>query len=150
MTSSRELRKRTTAIDYKEPRESDIPGVRSKGSNTSNELFPIAVVDEDSTRYKVHYVGYSSVHDEWKTKSDVVDLDDGNGDVSNCGQSEYRFSLPHELATRIKVALNSSRKDSPVIRVDMLSTELNLKTQHQGHLSLHNSKVSGLKWPLAC
>ena len=72
----------------KEPRESDIPGVRSKRSNTSNELFPIAVVDEDSTRYKVHYVGYSSVHDEWKTKSDV-DLDDGNGDVSNCGQSEH-------------------------------------------------------------
>ena len=53
MTSSRELRKRTTAIDYKEPRESDIPGVRSKRSNTSDELFPIAVVDEDSTRYKV-------------------------------------------------------------------------------------------------
>jgi hypothetical protein len=116
---SRELRERTKAINYKEPSESDIPRAKSSKSKASNELFPIEVVDEDSGRYKVHYVGYSSAHDEWKTKSDIVDLDHDDRDDSCCQVHQHRFSLHHELATRVKMALNSSRKESPIVRIDM-------------------------------
>ena len=28
----------------------------------------------DACRYKVHYVGYSSKHDEWKCESDLVPI----------------------------------------------------------------------------
>ena len=62
------LRKRTKQPNYKEPKESDIGDVKSsKKARTpklDEDIFPIEVVDEDSTRYKVHYVGYSSSYDE--------------------------------------------------------------------------------------
>ena len=29
-----------------------------------------------SSRYKVHYVGYSSKHDEWKVEGDLVPIDE--------------------------------------------------------------------------
>lgn len=119
----RELRARA-AINYKEPRESDItiaaPGRTKTVKSSKTNLFPIEVVDEDSTRYKVHYVGFSSKHDEWQMKSDVVDLEHGDSEEAPNHQiSQHRFSLYHELATRIKTALNSSRKESPIIKIDM-------------------------------
>lgn len=96
---SRDLRARTRTIDYKEPSESDIkvPG-DTRRSSKHKELFPIEVVEEDTTRYKVHYLGYSSSHDEWKNKADIVDIEHGEC-LPNC---QHRFSLYHKLSTRIK------------------------------------------------
>ena len=98
-----------------------VPGRTKTVRSSKTNLYPIEVVDEDSTRYEVHYVGYSSKHDEWQMKSDVVHLEHGDSDedAPNPQISQHRFSLYHELATRIKTALNSSRKESPVIKIDM-------------------------------
>ena len=51
-------------------------------------------------------------------KSNVVHLEHGDSDEEalNPQISQHRFSLYHELATRIKTALISSRKESPVIK----------------------------------
>ena len=136
MSHSRELRPRPACINYKEPKESDIGAKnvvvdsrlskvkpKTKKPKLENGLFPIEVVEEDLTRYRVHYVGYSSIHDEWKDKDDILDICD-----SECLEEDpeppatecvARFSLYHELGTRIKSALNSSRKDSPVVRIDI-------------------------------
>jgi hypothetical protein len=51
------LRQRTKQPNYKEPKESDIGDVCVKSSTAlklEKDMFPIYVVDEDSTRYKVH------------------------------------------------------------------------------------------------
>ena len=88
----------------------------------ANDLFPIEVIEEDPdlARYKVHYIGYSSVYDEWKEKDTIVDIRDPNPDDPNpddpnpenpmcCDQGQIeRFSLYYELATRIKTTLNST------------------------------------------
>ena len=133
-TSSRVLRQRSNCINYKEPKESDIVTTNfeaSKGKVKSKPklekgLFPIEVVEEDASRCKVHYVGYSSVYDEWKEKDEIINLHDGTDSdpedseppSNECGIMR-RFSLYHELGTRIKIALNSNRKESPVVRIDM-------------------------------
>lgn len=35
-------------------------------------LFPLEVLERDGARVKVHYVGYSSTHDEWRDIEDIV------------------------------------------------------------------------------
>ena len=100
------LRKRAK-VDYKEPRESDITLLTCP----EEEYFPIKVVEEDSSRYTVHYLGYSTKYDEWKEKGEVVDIDES--DHENPQSVDIHFSLYNELAIRIKAALNSSRKGSP-------------------------------------
>lgn len=120
------LRKPKSIVSYKEPKESDIysniPCSKRRKSKPKDELFPIEVVDEDASRYKVHYVGFSSTHDEWTSKEEVVDLASGEDSDSlndkTCMAAD-RFSLYRELATKIKLALNSSRKESPEVRIDM-------------------------------
>ena len=116
--SNRQLRKRARP-NYKEPTESDIylptecasnyrapKSLRPQPIKKSGSLFyPIEIVDEDSSKYKVHYIGYTSMHDEWKDKEDVVDLDKDSSTETGV------FSLNYELASKIKVSLNSSRKD---------------------------------------
>ena len=111
-----ELRQRTKRPDYKEPKETDIVAVRTKAKTKPDNLYPIEVVDEDLTRFKVHYVGFSSSDDEWKVKEDVVDISEDFGGPERIIQ---KFSLYKELAARIKSALNSCRKESPVVRIDM-------------------------------
>ena len=116
------LRDRPRA-NYKEPSESDIPLLKPKKPKPSkSDVFPIEVVDEDSTtsRVKVHYLGYSHSHDEWKPKQDIIDLvdDDPEADREPGGLAE-RFSLHQDLSSKIKAALNSGRKDSPVVKIDM-------------------------------
>ena len=113
-------------VNYKEPKESDIfltsgAHVAKSSTPSSSGLFPIRVVQEDSLRYKVHYVGYSSKYDERKEKSEVVDLDNCDHDDQEplSTTNILHFSLYHELAIRIKSALNSSRKESPKARIDM-------------------------------
>lgn len=122
MMSSRQLRKRARP-NYKEPSESDIylsaecasPYRLPKSSRPQplTSLYPIEILEEDTTKYKVHYIGYSSKHDEWKDKEDVVNLDDDPVTEAEA------LSLNYELASKIKSSLNSSRKDSPVVKILM-------------------------------
>lgn len=121
-TVTRVLRKRLNPPDYKEKKETDLPAAFKKRHLKNNdELYPVEVIEEDLTRYKVHYLGYSSSYDEWKEKEAVVDIEDPNNeDPTSCdGGHLERFSLYHELATRIKTALNSSRKESPIVKIDL-------------------------------
>lgn len=113
------LRQRTKQPNYKEPKESDIGVVSGRKATTKpeNDLFPIEVIDENSTHYRVHYVGYSTSYDEWKEKGDIVSITDEDADDQE--PMIKRFSLYGELATKIKQALNGNRKGSPVIRIDI-------------------------------
>ena len=60
----------------------------------------------------------SSKYDEWKSKEDIISLDD-DPDPNPNTESVNRFSLYGELRSRIKTALNSGRKDSPMVKIDL-------------------------------
>ena len=81
--NNRQLRKRARP-NYKEPTESDIylPSRDPKSSRphptrkSDSLLYPIEILEEESNKFKIHYIGYSSKYDEWKDKDDVIDLHD--------------------------------------------------------------------------
>ena len=120
-------------VNYKEPTERDIyvegskvskpSSNRTKKSSKSSDIYPIEVVDEDSSssQVRVHYIGYSSKHDEWKSKEDIISLGDDPDPNPNTesGILVNRFSLYGELRSRIRTALNSGRKDSPMVKIDL-------------------------------
>ena len=115
-----ELRPRNSNPNYKDPKESDIyvlgasTTTKSRVKPRKEPLYVIEVIEEDSTRCKVHYIGYDSSFDEWKSKDDIVELGDDELD-----RPIERFSLYNELSIRIKTTLNSNRKESPIVRINM-------------------------------
>lgn len=79
---------------------------------------------------KVRYIGYSSDCDEWRSRNDIVQLNDGESssssdesdgaDLSQLPSKSFKpFCLYEELASRIKSLLVSSRKADPLCRVNM-------------------------------
>uniref|UniRef100_A0A1X7SIF6 Tudor-knot domain-containing protein n=1 Tax=Amphimedon queenslandica TaxID=400682 RepID=A0A1X7SIF6_AMPQE len=95
-----------------------------------SDLFKIRVVEEKGTKVKVHYIGYGKKFDEWKERSELVLLDPGASDATTSLTDEtssavYQpFSLYRELANKIKSSLQSSRKDSPSVKIDMTFDKL--------------------------
>ena len=37
-----------------------------------DKLYAVEVLEKDENRVKIHYVGYSTVHDEWRDVEDIV------------------------------------------------------------------------------
>ena len=78
-------------------------------------LYPVTVVDDDGSRYKVHYIGYSESFDEWRDYSEVKVIDSASVDEVDATE----FSLYTDLAQRIKPSLKSATKESPLVRIEM-------------------------------
>ena len=85
---------------------------KRKRADQSDTLYPVTVLEDDGSRYRVHYVGYSDSYDEWKDYSDVEALNVDEGDSTP-------FSLYRELANKIKASLKSGRKESPIVKIEM-------------------------------
>ena len=85
------------------------PRIRRSSVDQEEQLYAVEIVEEDSIRYKVYYVGYSHAFDEWKQKEEAVELDEDA--VANVDQDDIelfrgasspeRFTLYRELATKI-------------------------------------------------
>ena len=80
--------------------------------------------DREGERVKVRYVRYSSEHDEWRAKGDIVVVDDPDSssgeeceDIPVAKRSFRQFCLYDELAYRIKCCLMSDRKRDPVCHI---------------------------------
>lgn len=82
------------------------------------KLFPVEVIEESSKKYKVRYTGYDSSFDKWKNKDELVAIDFEEAPEVAIPIIE-RHSLYNELAIRIKTSLNSNRKGSPIVRIDL-------------------------------
>ena len=76
-----------------------------KGERTSDELYPIELVEHDTvnTRVKIHYIGYSM-------NAEIFDFTPPKPLIFPT------FSL---LALEIKRSLQGSRKASPEVRIEM-------------------------------
>ena len=93
------------------------------------------MIEESSTSCKVHYVGFDSSYDEWKEKSGIVDLTEDSGEHLHSHIIEC-FSLYEELGVKIKASLNSGRKESPIVCIDMPFD----KIEFDGGLKLHGTE----------
>ena len=106
--------------NYKELTHIALPRpIRQKAN--SSRLYPIDVVERDQNgRLKIHYIGFSSVFDEWREPLDIVPLgEEGSSTKQNESSVYLPFSLYSELGNSIKRALVSGRKESPHVRIEM-------------------------------
>ena len=105
--------------NYKELSDITLPR-RTKQKANPSRLYPIDVVEQDANgRLKIHYIGFSSVFDEWREPSDIVPLSEKGGSSHNDTSPYLPFSLYSELGNAIKKALISGRKESPHVRIEM-------------------------------
>ena len=106
-------RKHTT--NYRQMNGLDLPRPKRTSSHR-NKLYPISVVEEDGSRVKIHYVGYSDGYDEWREVGDIVSLSPEPAHVKSSGGSQTSqlvqqpYSLYNELSTKIKQCLTCGRK----------------------------------------
>ena len=88
------------------------------GRREDDALYPVTVLPRRSHtnpgRVMIHYTGYGSEYDEWRESEDLVQLG------SPCVMSE-KYDLHQDLALKIKSLLVSSRRSSPVSRIDIQS-----------------------------
>ena len=47
-------------------------------------LYPLEVLERDGPRVKVHYVGYSSTHDEWRDIEEIVTPESEEQQTEKC------------------------------------------------------------------
>ena len=86
-----------------------------------DKLYPIEIIERDpndTSRIKIHYIGYSTDYDEWRSCSEIVDLAHPSDQLPTLTSSPG-FSLYDRLASRIKNSLKSPRKSSPEVRIDI-------------------------------
>ena len=91
------------------------------------KLYAVTILERNPAKgmVRIHYEGYSSDDDEWRSAAEIVD-------VSTCSKSEIEtsqvcreplltptFSLYQELAMKIKSSLISTKKGSPEVKVIM-------------------------------
>lgn len=85
-------------------------------SSDTERLYRLQMIEQDEEKdlVKVRYIGYSSNHDEWQNKADIIHLDEAD----DCSEEEdgaecsivHPFCLYDELAFKIKTALSSNRE----------------------------------------
>ena len=68
--------------------------------------------ENEGSLVKIHYVGYSNAHDEWRRRDDIIHFD------SPCNLPG-EFCLNNELALRIKASLSGGRRSNPAVKIDM-------------------------------
>lgn len=69
--------------------------------------------DSEAIRVKVYYTGYGSSDDEWRDESDIVDLTHDEP----VRLITPTFNLYQQLALKVKMSSQSSRKGNPEVRI---------------------------------
>ena len=93
MVSRRGLRQEP--VNYREMVEIKLP---KRSRSKDKDLYAVNIVDNDGQgRVKIHYVGYSSSHDEWRDETELASIDpqpSKDSIVADCNGVTYApFSL---------------------------------------------------------
>ena len=107
-------RSRTPSIAAVEATYSQAPSLQPRKACPSDHVFDIEVIAEEGHRVKIHYIGYDSSFDEWKTKEEII-LRKPVGLTTD-------FHPLTELACQIKRKLYPSRHESPDVRIQIPTT----------------------------
>ena len=101
--------------DYKELADTKLLQAKRSSKHDTDKLFAVEIVEEEENRVKIHYTGYSSKHDEWRDKEDIVEPT-----VASSEAGRYKLLDIHEiLAYAIKSSLVSGRDGDPAARVEV-------------------------------
>ena len=111
---SYDLRQRVKK-NYRELSDTKLPRVsRQSSKQNSDELYTIEIIEEREDEVRIHYVGYSSKHDEWRSREEIVQPS------TNQPAERYRpFDCHDQLAYAIKSALVSHRDKDPAVRIEI-------------------------------
>lgn len=92
-------RRKRRRLDYCQLADVQVPRATKTRKKTAapNQLYPVAVTEENELRVKVHYVGYSNSYDEWKDVSELETLGEAETESHNC------LPTSHSLSTKIFV-----------------------------------------------
>ena len=121
-------KRRAQRTSYRELADVKIPRMRRYKRCVTNDetLYSIEIVQRKGTRVKIHYVGYSSSHDEWRDEKDVVVCTNNHEETASVSprtskkaETVQPFSLHFELGHKIKQMLTCSRKASPLVLITM-------------------------------
>ena len=113
MAECRQGLRKKELVNYQEMVEIKLPKRRRA---KDNDLYAVSVIHNDGQgQVKIHYVGYSNSHDEWRDETELVWILNGN---SINGIVYAPFSLYNELGSCIKSSLMSRRKESPTVRIE--------------------------------
>ena len=113
----------------------DLSPPRRKNSS-KNQLYDIEIIDQDGSRVKVHYIGYSSEYDEWKPKTEVKYVAPTFTSVT-----DEPFSPLKELACSIKRKLLPCRSGDPDVRIQVPCDITSFTTLQE--LGIPRSKSTG-------
>ena len=138
MATALRPRRPTIRLDYCSLADVKVPkricvSTRSRGdvNSTAGKLYRVLEEDEaNADHVKVRYIGYSSECDEWRSRKDIVHLNDeesssssdesDGADLSQLPRKRIKlFCLYEELASRVKSLLVSCSKADLVYHVNM-------------------------------
>ena len=81
----------------------------------ASNIYDIEVIKEDGPRVLVHYIGYSSEYDEWKSKEEVL--------LKKPVVMTGDFDPITELSCSIKRKLLPSRPEDPQVKIKLPTTQ---------------------------
>ena len=108
LESIKKRTRRPTSHLYAEPHTQK----QSTASRRKN-LYDVEVIEEDGAKVKIHYIGYSTKYDEWKSRDEVI---------LKKPRMATDFHPLTELACQIKKRLLPSRHQDPSIRIQVPGT----------------------------
>ena len=113
--SLRRCKRQRKEVNYKEVESLKLP----RAESIKPKLYPVSVTERDSDRVKIHYVGYSEDHDEWRNEEELESLGEGQNEKTTAGSPYQPFSIHSILRVKIKQALTCGRKSSPIVKISM-------------------------------
>lgn len=103
--------------NYKDLADTKLPRVQRCTKQTNSEkLYAIEIVEDNGEQVKIHYTGYSSKHDEWRSRGDIVDPSSTD---TNEPERYQPFDVHLHLAYAIKSSLTSGRDRDPAVRLEV-------------------------------
>lgn len=113
---AKKYKTRGRRVDYKAANDIILPVAKKRSRPKKSELYPVEVVERDaqSKRVKLHYTGYGSSDDEWRDEDDIVQPRQDPTHLITA-----TFNLYQELALKIKMILQSTRRSNPEVRIVM-------------------------------
>ena len=109
-------------VNYREMVEIKLPKRRRA---KDNDLYAMSIIHNDGEGWvKIHCVGYSNSHDEWRDETELVPMDpqpsEHSMETDSINGVVYApFSLYNELGSRIKSSLMSRMKESPTVQIEL-------------------------------
>ena len=102
--------------NYKQLSDTKLPRAsrRSAKHEDDDQLYSVEITEEREDQVKIHYIGYSSKHDEWRKKEDIV-----QPSTINRPERYQPFDIHQQLVYAVKASLVSYRYKDPAVRIEV-------------------------------